>query len=216
VSEKERSPSWIDATEPIRSGLPVWPGDPAVILRPLLSRGPFRVSRLSLSTHAGTHIDPPYHWRSGRQTVDEIRADLLAGTATVVRSFSRDLVSAADVADALEARPRRLLIRTANSGRDFSGLVLRGGFVAVSEEAARAVVRAGVRLLGIDGPSVDPARSRDWPAHRICLEAGCVLLEGLRLRRIGAGACELMALPLRLERGDGAPARVFIRALGRP
>lgn len=210
---------WIDATEPIRSGLPVWPGDPKVDLRPLAPRGPFRVSRLVLSTHAGTHVDPPWHFVFGRGTrarrsVDEIDPGRLAGGAIVARSPARDLVAAEDLAAALALRPLRLLVRTRNSARDFAALVASGDFVALSEDAARAAVRAGVRLLGIDGPSVDPAASRDYPAHRICLEAGCVLVEGLRLRRVRPGACDLMALPLRLLRGDGAPARVFVRPRG--
>ena len=203
---------WIDATEPIRDALPAWPGDPSTILRPLAPRGPFRVSKLSLSTHAGTHVDAPRHWRGFRGSVDAIRADVLAGPAVVARSRARELVTADDLAHALERRPVRLLVRTRNSDNEFADLVRSGRFVALSPDAALAALRAGVRLLGVDGPSVDPASSRDWPVHRLFLGAGRVLLEGLRLRAVRAGACELMALPLRLEGGDGAPARVFVRA----
>lgn len=225
MTRSPRAPrGWIDATEPIRSGLPAWPGDPRALVRPLAPRGRFRVSRLSLSTHAGTHVDPPYHVVFGpgskavrarvRRTVDEIAPEVLVGVAVVARSAARSLVPEADLAAALAQRPRRLLVRTGNSSRDFSSLVTEGDFVALSEAAARAVVRAGVRLLGIDGPSVDPAASRDHPAHRICLAAGCVLVEGLRLGRVRSGECDLLALPLRLLRGDGAPARVFVRPRG--
>jgi arylformamidase len=121
-------------------------------------------------------------------------------------------VPARDLEQALRARPRRLLVATANSSRDFASLVRTGRFVSLSREAARAAVRAGVRLLLFDGPSVDPARDTDWPAHRILLGARCAIVEGVRLARVRAGRCDVVALPLRLLRGDGSPARVLVRA----
>jgi len=210
------SSAWIDVTEPLGPGLRVWPGDPEVRIEPVARRGRFRVSRLTLSTHAGTHVDPPRHWFRGRLAVDAIPPRMLAGEAVVVTVPRARLVRAEDLAAALAARPRRVLVKTANSSRDFSRLVASGSFAALSAEAARAVVAAGVELLGIDGPSVDPGESRDFPAHRTLLENGVVIVEGLRLARVGRGRVEVVAAPLKLVGADGAPARVFVRRLSRP
>jgi arylformamidase len=211
VTRRGKPVRWIDASEPVRPSLPAWPGDPAVRLVSLAARGPFRVSRLSLSTHAGTHVDPPLHYGAGRRSVDEIAPGVFVGEGIVVRSRARALVPARDVEAALGARPLRLLVKTSNSARDFAGLVRSGKFVALSEEAALAAVRAGVRIVLFDGPSVDPARGADWPAHRVLLGAGCAIVEGVRLGRVRPGPCDVVALPLRLERGDGSPARVLVR-----
>lgn len=87
--------------------------------------------------------------------------------------------------------------------------------MALSLEAARWLVERGVRLVGVDGPSVEafdaPAQH---PVHRTLLEAGVVVVEGLDLSGVPAGPCEVLCLPLRVEGGDGAPARVFVRLPG--
>jgi arylformamidase len=74
------------------------------------------------------------------------------------------------------------------------------------------LVDAGVRLVGLDGPSADPPGAADLPAHRTLLAARVVILEGLDLSGVPPGAYELLCLPLRLRDGDGAPARVVLRA----
>jgi arylformamidase len=69
-----------------------------------------------------------------------------------------------------------------------------------------------VCLVGIDYLSVDTFERQDFPVHRTLLSAGVVILEGLDLRAVPPGDYELIALPLLLQDGDGAPARVVLRA----
>ncbi len=81
----------------------------------------------------------------------------------------------------------------------------------VTPGGARALVRAGVRLVGIDYPSIEPLERGNLEAHRILLGAGILLLEELDLRKAQPGRGFLFCFPLLFEDADGAPARVLFR-----
>lgn len=185
----------IDITAPLSSHSPAYPGDPPVEVTPLPSSDGFAVSRVTFGSHAGTHVDPPAHLLPGSRTVDQLALATLVGPALVaeVTPGAHDSVEA----DALARLPRtrRLLLRT--------------GGAPLSEGAAHLLVRRGVRLVGVDGLSValltDPA-----PVHRVLLRAGVIIVEGLALAGVAPGRYRLICLPLRLEEGDGAPARAVL------
>ncbi len=187
----------IDITAPLGPQTPVYPGDPAIVVAPLstadgLDR--FALSRLTLGTHAGTHVDPPSHLFPGGATVDNLPLDVLIGPARLVDLVRGRSVTAGD----LEAVPHRTV-----------RLLLRTGGAPLCEGAARALVARGVRLVGVDGLSVD-AIDRPGPAHRVLLGAGVVVVEGLALAGVAPGSYTLICLPLRLVAGDGAPARAVL------
>jgi arylformamidase len=73
----------------------------------------------------------------------------------------------------------------------------------------------GIKLIGVDVPSVDEATSKSLPAHQAFLRHGTIILESLCLRGVPDGDYELLALPLKIEGGDAAPARVLLRSLAR-
>jgi arylformamidase len=208
--------TWIDVSVPLDDGMVVYEGDPPVRVARVSSveEGDLAtVRRLELGSHTGTHVDAPAHFIAGGAGVDELPLDALVGEAAVV-----DLSAHADDLDAAALRARRVpgdgervLLKTRNAD-----LWDAGGFhpdyVGVTEDGARELVGRGVRLVGIDylsiAPSGDPV-----PAHRVLLEAGVVILEGLDLRAVAEGPHELVCLPLRLRGGDGAPARALLRPL---
>lgn len=193
---------FIDITAPLGPGTPVYPGDPPVDLTPLpatSSTGGFTLSRLTLGTHAGTHVDPPAHLLPGGTTVDRLALETLIGPAWLLDVDRGRPVTAADLA-ILPRRSRRLLLRT--GGRP------------LSEEAAHLIVRRGVRLVGVDGLSVDPVET-PGPVHRLLLAGGVIIVEGLVLVGVPPGRYGLLCLPLRLVEGDGAPARVVLIDRGR-
>ena len=187
----------IDITMPLGPETPVYPGDPPVELERLTvadGGDGFALSRLTLSTHAGTHVDPPAHLLPGGAAVDELPLDILAGPAWLVDVAHGRPVEAADL-DAVPRRAKRLLLRT--------------GGMALTDEAAGALVARGVQLVGIDGLSVGPVEA-PGPVHRRLLGAGVVIVEGLALAGVPPGAYTLVCLPLRLTGGDGAPARAIL------
>jgi len=188
--------------------MPVYPGDPEFVVRPWLAirRGdPVNVARLSLGSHTGTHVDAPRHLQDGGAGVEGLPLEALLGPARVV-----DLGPVAGIDAGLLRRHgpgglSRLLLRTSpppgGAGAEHPGL---------TEDAAQLLVASGVLLLGVEGPSVDPPGASDLRVHRRLLGAGVVVVEGLDLSEVPAGAYWLVCLPLKLQDGDGAPARVVL------
>lgn len=209
-------PRVYDITVPLAAGLPVYPGDPPFELEPLPpSEGaaPFNLSRMSLSTHTGTHVDAPAHFRTGGATIDLLPLEILVGKARVVEILARERIERSD----LEAQDLRDDLRVLLKTR-MSGQMLRPEFqedhLYLSRDAALYLAQAGLKLVGFDYLSVDRHGAPDFPAHRALLEAGVVLVEALDLSEVDPGEYDMTCLPLRVAGGDGAPARVILRARG--
>jgi arylformamidase len=83
-------------------------------------------------------------------------------------------------------------------------------FAYLEPKAAEWLVKRGLRLVGTDYLSVDASAEYDLRAHRALLGASVVIVEGLNLSRVPAGPCQLICLPLKIEGGDGVPARVLV------
>jgi arylformamidase len=207
----------IDVTAPLREGMPAWPGDTPFARRERLSieRGDGdTVSELVLSAHTGTHIDAPSHFLREGGSMGSVPLDALAGDALVMDMTHVDRTIGADDLDRAsvpEGVPR-LLAKTANSGWSRTGHPFREDFVAFDESGARWCLEHGVRLVGIDYLSIESfGRGREGhPVHRALLEAGVVILEGLDLAGADPGRYLLVALPLSIPEGEGAPARVVL------
>src|SRR5262249_41037955 len=105
----------------------------------------------------------------------------------------------------------RLLLRTNSSDQCWWREPFRPSFECVTPSLARLLVDRGVRLVGIDYLSVGNDSQDGAETHRILLEAGIVILEGLDLSRTPPGEYDLICLPIRLEGADGAPARAIVR-----
>jgi arylformamidase len=188
----------IDISRTIRGGAPVFPGDPPIVVEPLarIARGDAcNTLRLASTNHILTHVDAPYHFSDQGATLDALPLARFAGPALLIEVLQREVTP--------EALPREfaglnLLFRTPDGG----------GFL--SPAAAEAIVRGGANLAGIDSLSVDPLDSHSFPAHRTLLGAGVLVLEGLDLARAAPGRYTLLALPLKIERADGAPVRAVL------
>lgn len=204
---------WLDISVPIRNGMTVFEGDPAVALERVeaISQGAIcNLSRLQFGVHTGTHIDAPAHFIDGAPGADAIPLDALAGSVLVVdagavegrldETFVRSL--------AIPEGTERIIFKTRNSELwDREGFA--ADFVGLTEGAARCLVTLGIRLAGIDYLSIAPFGDAA-PAHIALLEAGVVILEGLDLRQVKPGNYLLLALPLLIPGADGAPARALL------
>jgi arylformamidase len=82
----------------------------------------------------------------------------------------------------------------------------------LTEGAARLLLGADVRLLGVEAPSVDAPSATGLPVHHLLLGAGVIIVENLDLSAVPHGDYELICLPLRVRDGDGAPARAVLIA----
>lgn len=204
-----------DITLTISPSMPVWPGDPSVVLERIESMDAgahVNVSQLSCSVHTGTHVDAPHHFLNDGRTVESLPMDILCGSALVLSLGDEvDLVTA----DVLEAAAipdgtSRLLLKTRNSQLWACGeKEFVKEFVAISPDGADWLVRRGVKLVGIDYLSIAPFGLSDVP-HQVLLKPGIILLEGVELSAVPPGAYTLYCLPLKLAGSDGAPARAIL------
>ncbi len=195
--------------------MPVWPGDPPYRVErwATLQEGGANISRLELGSHTGTHVDAPAHLLPQGSTVDTLPWEALLGPAWVIAVTQGGPIRAMDLeALAWPAECRRVLLKTRNAAQASARGVLCTDYIALAADAAAWLVARGVLLVGLDAPSVDPWEEGAGPAHRILLEAGVVIVEGLDLGQVLPGSYELICLPLRILGGDGAPARAILIA----
>jgi arylformamidase len=204
-----------DVTVPLAPGLPVYPGDPPFELETLqrAGGGAFGLSRMSLGTHTGTHVDAPAHFVPGGATVDALAPEILMGKTRVVEILARERIEREDL-EAQDLRDDlRILLKTRMSGQ-MTKSRYQEDHVYVSADAAVYVAQAGLKLVGFDYLSIDRHGAADFPAHRALLEAGVVIVEGIDLSQVPPGEYDMTCLPLRVAGGDGAPARVILRSRG--
>jgi arylformamidase len=200
-----------DISVAISEDLHAYPGDPSVRIEPVIrlnSGDSANVSRLIMSTHSGTHLDPPRHFNDHGISVDRIPLPLLMGPALVVELPGIKNITSADLGGLPIRGEERLLLKTANSEL-WSRPVFCGDYSSLTPDGARFLVDAGVKLVGIDYLSMERLDG-DGEVHRILLDNGVVILEGLNLTGVAAGNYELLCLPLKIAAGDGAPARAVL------
>jgi arylformamidase len=204
-----------DITLPIHEGMITYPGSPPTRVRPhssIAAGDDANVTELSFGSHTGTHVDAAHHFIDGGETVDELPLDRLIGAARVVE-LPADVtaIGAAELRAAGLEDATRVLLKTRNGellGRnDFAE-----DFAHLTADGAQYLVGAGVQLVGIDYLSVEAFDAEEPAAHRILLERRIIVVEGLDLRAVPAGPCELICLPLKIAGIDGAPLRAVLRS----
>ncbi|WP_374377164.1 arylformamidase [Dongia sp.] len=203
-----------DISQTLRNGLPVWPGDTAFRVDRTWSMDagvPVNVSALTLSTHSGAHADAPFHYDAEGKTIDLVDLSTYLGPAQVVdaRGFEGP-VGSDIILPQLAAGTTRVLIRTYDR---HPSAVWDSDFRAVDPALIDALAARGVRLIGIDTPSLDPENSKSMDAHRAVAKHDLAILEGLVLDTVPFGIYELIALPLRIEGADSSPVRAILRSL---
>ena len=205
----------IDISVLVSSDLPVWPGDPRIILErysTIADGNASNDSRLACSVHSGTHVDAPGHFVENGSTVEQLSLDILIGRAWVAEVLTTDVITPKILEDlTIPSDTTRLLFKTNNSSLWADPRhTFKSDFVALSAEAATWVVDQGIRLVGIDYLSIQMFDDAEPLTHRILLKAGVVIVEGLNLRDVRPGSYRLICLPLKLAGSDGAPSRAVL------
>lgn len=203
-----------DISVPLTAGLATWDDEAGPVLETVcdLAGGDrFTLTRFSMGSHAGTHVDAPAHFVPGGAAVESLPLEALVGPALVVEHRGAHHVTARDlVALGVDGAHARVLIKTAN-GRLWEDGRFHTDFIALAADAARYAVERGLRLIGIDYLSIAPYAAPD-EVHQALLGAGVVALEGVDLRGVPPGEYLLACAPLKLVGAEGAPARVFLIA----
>ncbi len=198
---------YYDLTIPLSPATVPWPGDQKFVRQE--KRTSAIVSKLTMSTHTGTHIDAPKHFLFTKGGVDGFDLNQLIGEYTVYAVNSQRLISLADVKKLSIKAGMRVLFKTRNSSfitkQNFTA-----DYVSLSLEAAQYLAGKKVFLVGVDYFGVEAKSAPGHPVHKTLLAKNIVIAEGLNLKNIKSGTYSGAILPLLIQGGDGAPARAVL------
>lgn len=204
-----------DLTVPIRTTMVVWPGDPKVsnsLESSIKTGSSANVTKIQMSAHTGTHIDAPFHFVNEGISIDQLDLNLLIGEAEVIEIVHDvKMITASTLAKLGKNHwPMRVLFKTKNSQEKLlEKPKFSKDFVALSVDASEFLIANGVKLVGIDYLSIAPYENGDQ-THVVLLENEIIVIEGLNLKEVNPGVYQLIALPIKLQGADGAPARVVL------
>jgi arylformamidase len=202
-----------DISPAIGPATPVYPGDQSYTQRWTARLGPgspVNVSAITLSPHTGAHADAPLHYAEGAPSIGEVDLAPFLGPCRVVHAIGcGPLIRPEHLRHAADGLPPRVLVRTCVQ----AATVWTEDFAAFAPETLDWLAGQGVRLVGIDTPSVDPASSQTLDSHQRLLQLDLRVLENLVLDAVPAGDYELIALPLKLVGACASPVRAVLREM---
>ncbi len=201
-----------DISQRLSPALPVWPGDTAFAQAgtwQMAAGSPVNVSAVTLSTHSGAHADAPLHYEDGADDIASVALEPYLGECLVADVRGCGPLILPEHLPALDGAAR-ILFRTFDA---FPHSHWPPETTAIAPATIDALAGACVRLVGLDGPSLDPQDSKDMAAHLAVLRHDMRVLEGLVLDDVAPGRYELIALPLAIVGGDASPVRAVLRDL---
>ena len=201
-----------DLSHFVQAGMPVFPGDPTpefVRVSEIQDKG-YRLTRIVMGSHTGTHIDAPSHMLAGGAPVDKVPLDRLMGDAVVLDVtqmkpgegiFPRDMPLD-------EVRQGDMVLLCTGMGAHWGDARYLTNYPYLEVEGARALLERGVKAVGIDWLSIERYGGVGHPVHDLLLSRGVPIIESLaNLDGIKGRRVSLICLPLKLKGIDGAPAR---------
>lgn len=202
-----------DITRSINPALAVWPGDTpfsAEVIMDMSEGASVNLTTITLSSHTGTHADAPYHFINDDLTIEKVPLEPYVGPATVVTVQREEgPLTPFDFPDLDWGGVERLLVHSSASAKPADEFPTK--IIYPSSELAEFLAENGVILFGSDAPSMDDINSKSLPGHHALRRHGIAILEGLLLTDVPDGHYELIALPLKIEGGDGSPVRAILR-----
>ena len=203
-----------DISPPVDASSPVFPGDTPYTQQwaaTLTDACPVNVSAITLSPHVGAHADAPLHYDPQGVAVGALDLLPFLGRCRVIHALDAGRLITMDLLQhALNDVPERLLVRTY---RQFPHQHFDTQLTAFDPACVQHLADLGVRLIGTDSASIDPADSKQLPSHQAIRQRGLRVLENLLLDDVPEGDYELIALPLKLISADASPVRAVLREL---
>jgi arylformamidase len=208
-----------DISRTLSNDLAEWPGDEPCrfrLTREKTKGESVNLGALSMSVHNGTHTDARFHFDTNGESIEKAPLEIYLGRATVVdlaQAFldakEKHLITIEDLRPSAEAIAvsSRLLVKT---GRWSDSTVFPDKIPVIAADVAAWLQKNGVKLLGLDLPSVDEIDSKSLPNHHELARAGIAIVESLDLSDVASGIYQLAALPLKVAGGDGAPMRAIL------
>jgi len=210
-----------DISPPVHEGSPVFPGDTAYQQRwstTLGPRSPVNVSAITTTPHVGAHADAPLHYDAKGDAIGAVALEPYLGRCRVIHAWgfqgpgsrsTQKLLRWAHIEHAVDRNlPPRVLLRTYERAPTTR---FDNNLPSFAPETIERLADLGVKLVGIDSASVDPADSKTLDSHQVLRRRGLRVLENLVLDDVPEGDYELIALPLKLMRADASPVRAILR-----
>lgn len=202
-----------DISPTVSPEAPIFPGDEPYRLNwtaRLSPDCPVNLSALTMSPHVGAHADAPLHYASDAADAASVALDAYLGPCRVIHAIGcGPLIRIEHLQHAAEGLPPRVLVRCCER----ADRAWNPEFSAFAPETVAWLAARGVRLIGLDTPSVDPASSKSLDSHQQLLRLDLRVLENLVLDEVPEGDYELIALPLKLAGACASPVRAVLRAL---
>ena len=196
-----------------------WPGDEPFhfrLTKKIAEGQSVNLGAISMSVHNGTHADARFHFDANGGSIEKAPLEIYLGRAVVVdlteafsQSTEKHLITVEDLRPYAEqiAETSRVLIKT---GRWSDSTVFPHQIPVIAANVPAWLQKNGVRLLGLDLPSVDEADSKSLQNHHALAAGGIAIVESLDFSGVGAGVYNFGGLPLKIEGGDGAPMRAVL------
>ncbi|MBG9587586.1 arylformamidase [Cytobacillus firmus] len=204
---------WIDISQPLTNAIAHWPGDTPFSYETAFSKeqtGSVNIGRITTSLHTGTHVDAPFHFNDEGEKILDLDIELYIGPARVIDVSGYGKVDSEVLKKFDLEGTERVLLRTSvpNDSEVFPNRIPE-----LTADMADYLGSKGVRLLGVDVPSVDQLDSKEMETHHALYRNGIHILENIMLDEVEEGNYELIALPLPIKDGDGSPVRAVIRPI---
>lgn len=203
-----------DISQVLWPGMPMWPGEAPLALRrkaEINAECPVNVSAIDMPLHAGTHADAPFHYDPDGLASAECDLGPYVGPCVLLDvHHANDRVEPEDVDWAALDGAERVIFRTYDR---FPADRWDSNFTAIAPAVIARLREIGVRLVGTDAASLDPEQSKTMDAHHEIQGGDMRILEGLVLDDVPPGRYELIALPLKIARGDASPVRAILREI---
>ena len=208
-----------DISRTLSNDLAEWPGDEPCRFRLTRQKAKgesVNLGAISMSVHNGTHADARFHFDTNGESIEKAPLETYLGRATVVDlgqafvdSKEKHLITIEDLRPSAEAiaAASRLLVKT---GRWSDSTVFPNQIPVIAADVPAWLQKNGVKLLGLDLPSVDEIDSKSLQNHHALSRAGIAIVESLDLSDVASGIYQFAALPLKIAGGDGAPMRAIL------
>lgn len=190
----------------------VYPGDPQPVrdVKLRISEGAIcNLTAFEMCAHNGTHVDAPYHFLDGEETIDKVPLDKFVGYAYVAEHNGD--ITAKDAERLLKEAKAEKAYGKGECPDAWKRILVKGNAV-MTKEGAQVFAKAGIKLFGNESQTVGPLDA-PMEVHLIMLGAKIVLLEGIRLSGVPVGKYLLNAAPINLGGSDGAPCRAVLISL---
>jgi len=202
---------WIDISQPLHNNLAHWPGDTAFHYDTPLTKdktGSVNIGRLTTSTHVGTHVDAPFHYLNDGERIIDLELERFIGECLVIDLSHVKRINASALKEKMIPATERLLIKTSLSNQPER---FPSDVTPITPDGAAYMASLGIKLIGVDTPSVDPLSSKDLPGHHALHKHNIYILENVMLDHVPEGKYDFIALPLPLKEADGSLVRAVIK-----